>query len=60
MKTIDEIMISMENQIENIKQYDIEDMDKASWGYEQGVLITGDEAENTVLIQHGTNQSIIQ
>ncbi len=44
MKTKEEIIESLERQLESMRDFDT-DMNAASWGYEEGVLLTGNEAE---------------
>ena len=42
MITKKEVIYNLKDQLNSIKE---EDMDKASWGYEEGVLLTGNEAK---------------
>lgn len=39
-----ELIESLEEHINHIKDYD-GDMDAASWGYQEGILISGNEAK---------------
>ena len=45
--TMKEIIKNIERQLEDIKKFK-EPMDEASWGYEEGVLLSGNEAKAVI------------
>jgi hypothetical protein len=45
MNTISQIIKKLKDSVKEIKKYPSQNMQEASWGYEQGVLISGDDAQ---------------
>jgi len=47
MDELKEIVDQLENDVQTIQQYS-RSMDEAAWGYEEGVLLTGNQAKKVI------------